>query len=88
LAIRLSIPKSFKKSLDKKEPLLRASILDCLHTLSDNPRHPSLQTHKVRGTPGVFEAYVDKANRVTFQYGNDCIVLRNHCNHDIIKRSP
>jgi hypothetical protein len=40
----------------------------------------------VQGVPGVFEAYVDMANRLTFEYGDDCIILRNHCNHDILKR--
>lgn len=37
---------------------------------------------------GVWEAYVDRGNRVTFEYAVDgSIVLRNHCNHDILKRS-
>jgi hypothetical protein len=32
----------------------------------------------------VWEAYVDRANRVTFHYEVGRIVMRNHCNHDII----
>ena len=35
--------------------------------------------------PGVWESYIDQANRVTWEYGEaDTIVLRNHCNHQIL----
>jgi len=54
--------------------------------LGENTRHPSLQAHPLRGTPGVFEAYVDKANRVTFHYDGPTIVMRKHCRHDILRR--
>lgn len=60
----------------------------CVEQLSKNPRHPSLQTHKVQGTPGVFEAYVDKGNRITFERNGDTIILRNNCNHSILNRNP
>jgi len=59
-----------------------------MQRLEENPRHPSLQTHPVRGTRGVFEAYIDDGNRITFHYGKGHIVLRTHCNHDILKRNP
>ena len=37
----------------------------------------------------MWEAYVDASNRVTFEYGPDGeIIMRNHCSHDIIARSP
>lgn len=76
----------FKKRLEKKPKALQAAIFKTITRLAENPRHPSLQTHPVQGVPGVFEAYVDMANRLTFEYGDGCIVLRNHCNHDILKR--
>lgn len=84
----LRIPPNFAKVLKKKPAELQAAVAECVHRLGENPRHPSLQTHRVQGTRGVFEAYVDMANRVTFEYQDGAIVLRNNCNHDIIKRSP
>ena len=62
--------------------------METVKRLGDNPRHPSLQTHLVRGTknPKVFEAYVDMKNRVTWHWDEGTIVLRNHCNHEILKR--
>jgi len=67
---------------------MQARIVECVHRLGENSRHPSLQTHPVQGHKGVFEAYVDKKNRVTFEYarkdGARRIVLRRHCNHAML----
>ena len=84
------IPPKFKKILNKKPPQMRAAILECIARLAENPRHPSLRTHRVLGVPGggVFEAYVDGGNRLTFHYEDGKIVLRNNCNHSIIDRAP
>lgn len=84
--IPLAIPATFKRRLDKKPPALQAAIIECYTRLSENTRHPGLRTHRVQGVPGVFEAYIDKANRLTFHYDAGRIVLRNHCNHEILKR--
>ena len=64
---------------------MRGSIDRCIALLSVNPRHPGLHTHRVQGRRDVWEAYVDQANRVTFQYGADSIILRNNCSHDMLK---
>lgn len=82
----LEIPSSFKRTAKKKELPLRLAIARCVALLGENPRHPGLRTHRVQGTGGVWEAYVDQANRVTFHYDGDKIVLRNNCNHDILRR--
>lgn len=83
-----TIPLRFKKRLKKKSPRLAGAILECVHRLAEDPRHPGLHTHRVRGTAGVWEAYVDRSNRVTFEWDDGVIVMRNHCNHDIVSSSP
>jgi hypothetical protein len=80
------IPPRFKRELESKPITLQAAILECVQRLGEDTRHPSLQTHRVQGTPGVFEAYVDRANRVTFHYDGPAIVMRKHCHHDILRR--
>lgn len=60
------VPPRFRKHLDKKPPKLAAAIARCVFRITENPHHPGLQTHRVKGTKGVWEAYVDRANRVTF----------------------
>jgi hypothetical protein len=67
---------------------MRAAIARCLVKLGKDPTIPGLRVHQVEGTPGVWEAYVDDANRVTFHYDGAVMVLRNNCNHDILKRRP
>lgn len=86
----VEVPASFKKRFQKKEAILQAAIMKTIQQLGEDPRHQSLQTHPVRGKkdPKVFEAYVDMKNRVTWHWENGVIVLRNHCNHDIVKRRP
>ena len=82
----VDVPLSFKRTAKKKPAQLRAAIARCVELLADDPRHPGLRTHRVQGTPGVWEAYIDQANRVTFHYDGDKIVLRKNCNHDILRR--
>lgn len=79
------IEPAFKKRLAKKTPQQRGAILECIERLGRNSRHPGLHTHRVQGAKGVFEAYVDDANRVTFHWEDGAIVMRNHCNHDVLK---
>ena len=87
--VKVVIPPSFKRRLAKKTREMRAAVVECVERLADNPRHPSLQTDKVRGAEGVFEAYVDRSNRVTFNYDEDGrIVMRKHCTHDAVLRNP
>ena len=84
----VSIPHPFKKSLSKKSPEMVAAILECVKRLADDPRHPGLRAHRVHGHEGVWEAYVDKGNRVTFHFEDGVVVMRKHCNHTIIDRNP
>ena len=65
-----------------------AAIAECIRRLAEDRRHPGLRVHRVEGAEGVWEAYVDDKNRLAFHIQDDTIVLRNHCNHDILKRRP
>lgn len=80
--------RSFRRRLKGKTPQLQAAIAETIKRLADDPSHPGLQAHPVHSVRGVWEAYVDGANRVTYHWADGAIVLRNHCNHDIIRRSP
>jgi len=73
---------------------IKAKLEKCLLHLSDNPRHPALRTHKVRNAQGffsetVFEAYVDKKYRITWEYKDSgSLYLRNVDNHDECLKNP
>ena len=78
----------FKKQFRKKTPQMQASVLQTIQRLCDDPRHPGLNTHQVHGHPGVWEAYVNDANRVTFHREEGSIVFRNNCVHDKVLGKP
>jgi hypothetical protein len=48
-----------------------------LDLMAENPRHPSLRTKKIQGQVGLFEASVSMSIRITWQYTDDGILLRN-----------
>jgi hypothetical protein len=75
----------FRRAYKRKPEPMRAAIKATIKQLRTDSRHPGLHTHKVQGAIGVWEAYVDGANRLTFHWEGDTIVLRNHCNHDVLK---
>ena len=80
----------FERALKKKTKRMRGRIKKTLELLGQNPWYPGLETHKVKGTDGVLESYVDRANRVTWEWGPEpgTILLRNNCNHEMPSRSP
>jgi len=82
------VSRSFKRKLAKKTPQLQAAIATAVRQLRVDWRHTSLHAHKMGGEKDVFEARIDQANRITFHWEGDVIVLRAHCNHDILKRNP
>lgn len=82
----LEVPNAFRKSYRKKTPEMRKSIDAALRQLQIDHTHDGLHTHRVQGSPGVYEARIDGANRITFHWNEDIIVLRKNCNHDILKR--
>ncbi|PCC32575.1 hypothetical protein CIK74_14665 [Glutamicibacter sp. BW77] len=85
------IPDSFKKTAKKKPKQMQERIAECITLLVENPRNPRLNSHKMKGTSGIWECYVDRdGNRVTFEYSADrkTIILRNNCNHDMLYRNP
>lgn len=84
----LEFTSMYKRRRKNKTKQMRDSIDECARKLRQNPRHPGLHSHRVGGFKGVWESYIDEANRVTWEYGEGSIILRNNCNHDILKRRP
>jgi mRNA-degrading endonuclease YafQ of YafQ-DinJ toxin-antitoxin module len=68
---------SVKRALKKKIKLL-----------IENPRHPSLRVKKIKGQNNIFEASVNMSIRLTWQYYNDGILLRNLGEHDKTLGNP
>lgn len=54
-----------------------------LRMMIDNPRHPSLQIHRIKGTL-FWEAYVNMDVRIIFERNSDTLILHAIGHHDIV----
>jgi len=51
-------------------------------------RKPGLRSHPIEGAHGIFEAYVDRRYRMTFERKRDTYITRNVDNHDDCLQNP
>lgn len=59
-----------------------------LKLLIENPKHPSLRVKKIQGQKDIFEASITMSIRITWQYYNDGLLLRNLGEHDKTLGNP
>ncbi|MCI0558957.1 MAG: hypothetical protein MN733_10710 [Nitrososphaera sp.] len=76
----------FKKLYKRLPGPVRSKVNRQLKFLANDIRHPSLYAKKMSGREGVWEARVDKHNRMTFLIIGDRIILRAVGPHDILKK--
>lgn len=70
-------------SLEEKAVLKKKLAL-----LMENSRHPSLRTKEIRGQDRIFEASIIMEIRMTWEYTEDGILLRNIGEHDKTLKNP
>ena len=70
-----------QKTAVQSETVKRA-LKKKLKLLIENPRHPSLRVKKIKGQKEIFEASITMSIRITWQYYDDGILLRNLGEHD------
>ena len=78
----------FKKKVELLEPQMKKSLKNKLELMYQNPKHPSLRTKRVQGTTDIYEASINMAYRMTWQYYEDGILLRNIGEHDKTLKNP
>lgn len=79
----------FKKSVLELDEKTRVKLKKQLVLLMSDPRHPSLQIKKIKGTRSVFEVRVNYFYRFTFEYGaNNEIILRVVGPHNSTIKKP
>ncbi|NJD02346.1 MAG: hypothetical protein FIA99_07070 [Ruminiclostridium sp.] len=78
----------FKENYQKLDDEIKKKVKVKLKQMAENPMHPSLRTKRVQGTQHVFEASINMSIRMTWQYVESGILLRNIGEHDITLKSP
>jgi mRNA interferase RelE/StbE len=86
--MNLVISPLFKEKVTTFSPKVKELIKKKLELFMDNPKHPSLQSKKIEGKDSIFESRINLEIRFTWQYGEDCIILRNIGYHDPTLKRP
>lgn len=86
--IKIQYSEYFIQKVQVLAPEIKKVLKQKLELLMENPRHPSLRTKKIQGQNGIFEASVTIEIRMTWQYTEEGILLRNIGEHDKTLKNP
>jgi mRNA-degrading endonuclease RelE of RelBE toxin-antitoxin system len=76
---------AFLKDYRKLPNYLKSQVDKQLSLLIQNPRHPSLNLKKLKGTDN-FEIRISKGYRLTISYHDNILELRRVGTHDILRK--
>jgi mRNA-degrading endonuclease YafQ of YafQ-DinJ toxin-antitoxin module len=80
---------NFKKNVEKLPIEIKRQLKKKLEIMLENPRHPSLRVKKLKGRKdGVFEASINMDIRMTWEYVDGGILLRNIGEHEETLKNP
>ena len=78
----------FEQKVKELPVEIKKVLLAKLDLMIENPRHPSLRVKKIQGQAAIFEASITMSIRLTWQYSEDGILLRNIGEHDQTLKKP
>ena len=84
----IELTERFVRQYTRLPEAVRRKVNKALMLLDTDFRHPGLRSHPIEGVPNIFEAYVDRKYRMTFERRGDTFVMRNVDNHDECLRTP
>lgn len=80
---------NFKKNVEKLPIEIKRQLKKKLEIMFENPRHSSLRVKKLKGRKdGLFEASINMDIRMTWEYVDGGILLRNIGEHDETLKNP
>lgn len=84
----LNFTERFKRQYLKLPLAIRLKVDKSLKQLDINYHHPGLHSHTIEGAPGIYEVYIDRRYRMTYERRSDTFIMRNVDNHDECLRQP
>jgi len=75
----------FKKAREKLTGVEQKQVIKTVALLQRNPRHPGLNSKKIKGKTGIMECRVNRDLRVLWQYRGDVIVLLAVGRHNLVE---
>ena len=88
MVMRIRYTPHFKRAFAKLSREEKAIAVQKLELFAGNPRHPSLQSKKIKGSNDVWESRVNRDIRFTWQYCEDGVRLRVTGHHDEALTAP
>jgi mRNA-degrading endonuclease RelE of RelBE toxin-antitoxin system len=82
---KLTLSAVFEKQFARLPKDIREVTYGKLGFFLKDPAHPSLRVKKVKGTGTIWEMSITMNYRITFQVGEDEIILRNIGTHDLLR---
>jgi len=86
--MRVYYSDKFADRVKKLSDEIKRTLKKKLDIMLDNPQHPSLRTKKIQGQKDIFESSITMSIRITWQYIDDVIYLRNIGEHDKTLKNP
>ena len=83
---RLVFSASFRKAYQQLPAPIQTKVDKQIYLFGENPGHPSLRVHQLRGAEGIWEDYIDIHYRFTFEIHEDYYLFRLVGTHDIPKK--
>ncbi|MBI2326129.1 type II toxin-antitoxin system mRNA interferase toxin, RelE/StbE family [Candidatus Collierbacteria bacterium] len=84
--MNISYSKYFLKRIQKKykeRPILRNKVVKQVLLFSKNPRHPSLKTHKLRGTrQDQYSFWIERDLRIVYVRDEADVIFTDILTHD------
>jgi hypothetical protein len=84
----IELTERFIRQYIKLPSVIQRKVDKALRLLDADFRHPGLRSHPLISTPGIFEAYVDRKYRMTFERHGEIFIMRNVDNHDECLDNP
>ena len=78
------LTKPFEIDFRKLTQIEQKQARKTLRFLADNPKHISLQVHRIKGT-SFWDAYVNMDIRIVFEQNSDTLILHVIGHHDILR---
>jgi len=78
----------FNEKVQLLHPDVKKALKNKLELMDQNPKHPSLRTKKIKGSSDIYEASITMNYRMTWQYYQEGILLRNIGEHDKTLKHP
>lgn len=86
--MRFQRTEHFKRAYKKLDLGQQNTIKRAISLMSDNINHPSLRVKRVQSTRRTWEASATMDLRITFDWEDDTITLRNCGEHDKTLKNP